>query len=54
MGTKNKLRSAISQPVAKRPYTPPKATFVPLKLLERLTPCYKAVWDLKRCGKVAT
>jgi hypothetical protein len=31
-----------AQPAARRPYEPPKATFVPLKLEERLLACDKA------------
>lgn len=37
----------------KRPYAPPKATFVPLKLEERLLTCPKVAGDVATCGSVS-
>ena len=37
---KDREAQAVEQPTAKKPYEPPRATFVPLKLEERLLQCY--------------
>lgn len=38
--TESKIPNNSVQSTAKQPYEPPKATFVPLKLEERLMGCY--------------
>jgi hypothetical protein len=38
---KEKLQQPAEHPAPKQPYAPPKATFIPLKLEERLLVCSK-------------